>query len=60
MVRWLRLHAPSAGVRALIHVQGTRSHIPQPKVLRAMTKDPTFCNEDERSHLPQLRPGAAK
>ena len=38
MVQWLRLHAPSAGGPASIPVQGTRSHMPQLKILHSATK----------------------
>ena len=46
VIQWLSLHASNAGDLGLIPDQGTRSHIPH--------------NEERRSHLPQLRPDAAK
>ena len=45
VAQWLRLHALSAGSPNLISGQGTRSHMPR---------------EDQRSHVLQLRPRAAK
>ena len=45
MTQWLKRHAPSAGGPGLIPGQGTRS---------------TCSNKDQRSCMPQLRPGAAK
>ena len=48
VAQWLRLHASSARFRGSIPGQGARSHIPQPKLLHVITKDPAFCNEDER------------
>ena len=50
VVHWLRLHAPNAGGPGSIPGQGTRSHMPQ---RRSRTRQ-------QRSHVPQLRPGAAK
>ena len=47
VVQWLRLCAPNAGGPGLI------PHA-------AAKKDPECCNEDQRSHVPQLRPSAAK
>ena len=32
MVQWLRFHAPNVGELDLIPGQGTRSHMPQPRV----------------------------
>ena len=60
VAQWLRLHASSARFQGSIPGQGARSHIPQPKVLHVITKDPAFCNEDERKISQQLRPGAVK
>ena len=48
VAQWLRLHASSARFRGSIPGQGARSHIPQPKLLHVITKDPAFFNEDER------------
>ena len=45
VAQWLRLHALSVGSPNLISGQGTRSHMPR---------------EDQRSHVLQLRPRAAK
>ena len=40
MVQWLRLHAPSAtGGTGFNPAQGTRSHMPQLKSLRAAAED---------------------
>ncbi|TEA30377.1 hypothetical protein DBR06_SOUSAS27510017, partial [Sousa chinensis] len=38
VVQWLRLRAPNAGCPGSIPGQGTRSHMPQVKTLRASTK----------------------
>ena len=38
VVQRLRLHVPSTGGPGLIPDQGTRSHMPQLKILRAETK----------------------
>ena len=53
VVQWLRLRAPNAGGLGSIRGQGTRSHMPQLKILHATmkTEDPKYCN---------LRPSAAK
>ncbi|TEA39679.1 hypothetical protein DBR06_SOUSAS3410146, partial [Sousa chinensis] len=44
VVQWLRLRAPNAGGLGSIPGQGTRSHVPQLKLLHAATKYPTCCN----------------
>ncbi|TEA36102.1 hypothetical protein DBR06_SOUSAS11510009, partial [Sousa chinensis] len=44
VVQRLRLRAPNAGGKGLIPGQGTRSHIPQLKILHAASKDPTCRN----------------
>ena len=51
VVQWLRLCAPNAGGLGLIHGQGSRFYILQPKIPHATTKK--FC-------MPQLRPSIAK
>ena len=53
VVQWLRLCAPNAGGLGSIPGQGTRSHMPQLKILHATmkTEDPKYCN---------LRPSTAK
>ena len=53
VVQWLRLCAPNAGGLGSIRGQGTRSHMPQLKILHAAmkTEDPKYCN---------LRPSADK
>ena len=56
MVQWLRL----AGGLGASPGQGTRSHMRQLKILRAATKDPMCHSDDQRSRVPQLRPGTAK
>ena len=38
VVPWLRLHAPNAGGLGSIPDQGTRSHMPQLKILHVVTK----------------------
>ena len=38
VVQWLRVHAPKAGGLALIPGQGTRSHLPQLRILHAAMK----------------------
>ena len=45
MVQWARLHAPNAGGPGLIPGQGTRSCVPQLRVLMLQL----------RVHMPQLR-----
>ena len=50
-VLWLRLHAPNAGGPGLIPDRGTRSHMPQLKILHAAAR---------RSSTPQLRLSTAK
>ncbi|TEA30370.1 hypothetical protein DBR06_SOUSAS27510010, partial [Sousa chinensis] len=44
VVQWLRLHAPNSEGTGLIPGQGTRSCMPQLKILHAATKDPACCN----------------
>ena len=46
MIQWLRLQAPSAGGLGLIPGQGTRSRMPQLKILHVTmkTEEPTCCN----------------
>ena len=68
MVHWIRLHASNAGGQGAIPDQETRSHMPQLrvymqqlKILHTPTKkDPVCLSEDQRSHVLQLRPSAAK
>ena len=43
VVQWLRLHAPNARGLGSIPGQGTRSHMPQLKILHAATK--TQCSQ---------------
>ena len=38
MVQWLRLQAPKEGRLGSIPGQGIRSHIPQPRILNAVTE----------------------
>ena len=40
--------------------QETRSHIRQQRVQMPQIKEPACCNWDQRSHMPQQRPRAAK
>ena len=46
LVQWLRLRTPNAGGPGGIPALGTRSHMPQLKILHAETKikDPTCLN----------------
>ena len=53
VVQWLRLCTHNAGGPGSSPGQGNRSHMLQ-------LKNPVCCNEDWRSHMLQLRPGAAK
>ena len=53
VVQRLRLCAPSAGDPGSIPGQGTRSRMPQLKIMHAATKHPACRNE--RSHMPQLK-----
>ena len=53
VVQWLRLCIHNAGGPGSSPGQGNRSHMLQ-------LKNPVCCNEDWRSHMLQLRPGAAK
>ena len=52
-------HSPCR-VPGLIPGQGTGSHMSQLGVLHAVTKDLAWCNEDQRSCMPQLGLSAAK
>ena len=54
VIQWLRFCNFNAGAQVLYLVrdQRTKFHMPQLKILHAMT-------EDWRSHIPQLRPAAA-
>ena len=59
VVEWVRLRAPNAGNGDSIPGQGTRLH------MHATIKSPhaateRSCMPQRRSHVPQLRPGAAK
>ena len=58
VVQWLRLCAPNAQGLGSIPGQVTKSHMLQLKDPARCNKYPTHGNED--SHLPQLRPDAAK
>ena len=60
VIWWLRLHAPNARDLGLIPGQGTRSHMLQLRVCRLQLKDPACHSKDQRFHVLQLRPGAAK
>ena len=46
VVQWLRLNALNAGAVDLTPGQGTKSHMPQLKILYTATKmgDPKYCN----------------
>ena len=56
MVQWPRLRAPNAGVPGSIPGQGTRSHVPQLRVLMSQLKPaatlPPPPPKKETSHLP--------
>ena len=64
--QWLGLCTPNAGGLGSIPGCGTRYHMLQLKSSHAATKDSTCHNEKHpvghnyRSHMPQLRPSAAK
>ena len=60
VAQWLRLHPPNAGGPSSIPGQGTRSHVPQPRIcmLQLLIKIPLATTKI--SHVPELRPGAAK
>ena len=59
MAQWLRLCAPNAEDPGSIPGQGTRSRLhAATKSTHAATKD--SCTWQQRSRVPQLRPGAAK
>ena len=60
VVQRLRLHTPSAGGLGNIHGQGTGVHMPQLSVSMEQCKIPTGRNKDQKSCVPQVRPGAAK
>ena len=59
VVRWLRISAPNAGSLGSIPGQGTRSHRLQ-LVHMPRLNDSMCYNEDQRSHMLQLRPNMAK
>ena len=46
VVQWLKLHTPNAGGPGSIPGQGTRSRMPQVKILHATTKNPACHNQD--------------
>ena len=55
MVQWLKLHTPNTGGLSSIPGQGTKSHMPQPRVLvmqvkishgATKTEDPVCHNQD--------------
>ena len=46
VVQWLRVHAPNARGLASIPGQGARSHMPQLKILHAVTK--TQCSQIDK------------
>ena len=58
VVQWLRLCSNAGGSGSIVG-QAARSHMPL-NSLHAATKHPTCQNEDGRSCMLQLRPGAAK
>ena len=65
VVQWLRLHAPNAGGPGSIPSQGTRSHMPQLKILLAATKKRPHRPQQrsrmrQQTRVPQLRARAAK
>jgi len=67
VVQQLRLHATNPGVPDLISDQGTKSHMPQLRVLilqlkisHTTTKDPAFHNKNQRCQILQLKPSAPK
>ena len=65
MVQWLRLHDPNSGGLGLNPGQGTRSHMPQLrvlmpqlKILHATTKKKN--PKKQKTHMLQLRPTIVK
>ena len=54
VVQWLRLHAPNAGGPGSIPDQGTRSHMPQLRVLMPQLKIPHAATKI-RSLVSQLK-----
>ncbi|TEA33197.1 hypothetical protein DBR06_SOUSAS8010046, partial [Sousa chinensis] len=44
VVQWLRLCAPNARGPGSIPGQGTRTHMPQLKILHAATEEPICCS----------------
>ena len=59
VVQGLRISAPNAGSLGSISGQGTRSHMLQ-LVHMPRLNDSMCYNEDQRSHMLQLRPDMAK
>ena len=53
MAQWLRLCSLNAEGPGLVPGQGARLHMPE-------SEEPVWHNEDQRSHVMQLRPGAIK
>ena len=49
VVHWLRLCTPNAGDLGSIPGQGTRSHMPQLKILRPVTKIPCAAAKTQHS-----------
>ena len=61
VVQWLRLHALNAQDPGSIPGRGTRSHMPQLRVLvQLMTALKKKKKKEKRSFVLQIRPGAAK
>ena len=58
VVQWQRLHACNRGDAGSIPGLGMRSHMPQGTMLPLKISNAAMKTED--SHVPQLRPGAAK
>ena len=51
VIQWLEIHTPDAGHPGLFPAWGTRSHLPQLRILYTSTK---------RFHMLQLRPDTIK
>ena len=59
VMQWPRLCTSNRGDRGSIPGWGTRLHLLPTKSLNATTKDPVRLSKDQRSRVPQLRPGMA-
>ena len=60
VAQWLRLHPPNAGGPSSIPGQGNRSHVPQPRICMLKLLRKISLATTKKSHVPELRSGAAK